>query len=88
LMDRAFLFVDGQVQSLAHTHVGPSPIVDPFCWTDFWLFAFSPRATRRASRCALIASIRPAVHSSPPFATLCAHRFHSPRCALTPFERA
>jgi hypothetical protein len=41
---------------------------------------------RHAPRCALIASIRHAVHSSPPFATLCAHRFHSPRCALTPLE--
>jgi hypothetical protein len=80
LMARAFLFFDGQVQSLAHTHVGSSPIVDPFFLDKFLAFCFF----RHAPRCALIASIRHAVHSSPPFATPCAHRFHSPRCALTP----
>jgi hypothetical protein len=40
LMARAFLFFDGQVQSLAHTHVGSSPTVGPLFWTNFWLFAF------------------------------------------------
>jgi hypothetical protein len=76
LMGRAFLFFDGQVQSLAYTHVGSSPIVDPFFWTDFWLFAFfrrAPARTRHAPRCALIASIRHAVQPSPPFDTLCTH---------------
>ena len=29
LMARAFLFLDGPVQSLAHAHVGSSPILGP-----------------------------------------------------------
>ena len=33
--------IDDQVQSLAHTHVGSSPIVGPFFfWTTILLFAF------------------------------------------------
>jgi hypothetical protein len=38
----------------------------PSFWTNFWLFAFSPRATRHAApavHSSLIASIRHAVHS-------------------------
>jgi hypothetical protein len=42
LMARAFLFFDGQVQSLAHTHVGSSPIVAPFFLDKFLAFCFSP----------------------------------------------
>jgi hypothetical protein len=43
LMARAFLFFDGQVQSLAqHTHVGSSPIVGPFFLDKFQALCFSP----------------------------------------------
>jgi hypothetical protein len=30
LMARAFLFIVDQVQPLAHTHVGSSPVVGPY----------------------------------------------------------
>jgi hypothetical protein len=71
LMARAFLFFGGQVHNLLLIPTWVQvPSRAPSFWTDFWLFAFSPRATR------------PAVHSSLPFGMLCTHRLHSPGCAL------